>query len=484
MNRNTLLMSSKPAFCAAFEGRRVIVGLVAAILVCAPYSAFGQASIGLNFIAGFGGNDGASVTGSAGVVAQSNWNNVGPTTASPTAGAGGNGVLDAIGTANDLLDSNGVATTVDVTWQADNTWAAAGGNVTNDDQRLMDGYLDNSQSLDETRVEFQQIPYPTYDVIVYFGSDGNGRSGAIQLNDDFTTQVWYQTSTGGGSFAGPSSYSRASAAREDLATPANYAFYAGVQGSELSIQVLRGSNNSGIHGIQIVQSVTASVLQVNTVTGEIKVVGGDQIPVDINGYEIRTANASLIPDRLNSLESQRIDAVDAALDNDNVPGSSPGETWQVVHADSTLVVEGFLFGESRFDLDRSVSLGRIYDVSQGEDPTLSFAYSLASGVTVQGRVEFVQTAAPTADFDGDGFVGGSDLLAWQRGFGTASGAGRSDGDADADGDVDRVDFEVWEEQLGAAVGAATVFAVPEPTCCWLPVAILGLLLRSRQQRAR
>ncbi len=67
-----------------------------------------------------------------------------------------------------------------------------------------------------------------------------------------------------------------------------------------------------------------------------------------------------------------------------------------------------------------------------------------------------QTLASSADFDTDGDVDGSDFLAWQRGFGTASPT-FADGDADFDADVDGDDLVVWSNQFGqpAPVAAAS-----------------------------
>ena len=72
-----------------------------------------------------------------------------------------------------------------------------------------------------------------------------------------------------------------------------------------------------------------------------------------------------------------------------------------------------------------------------------------------------------ADFDEDGDVDGDDFLAWQGGFGTASGATHSVGDADADGDVDGDDFLLWQSQFGSADGSSGSAKVPEPSAILL-----------------
>ena len=44
----------------------------------------------------------------------------------------------------------------------------------------MNGYLDNVNSDGYSRVDLYNITYENYDVYVYFGSDGNGRTGTIE----------------------------------------------------------------------------------------------------------------------------------------------------------------------------------------------------------------------------------------------------------------------------------------------------------------
>lgn len=69
-------------------------------------------------------------------------------------------------------------------------------------------------------------------------------------------------------------------------------------------------------------------------------------------------------------------------------------------------------------------------------------------------------AAGNADFDGDGDVDGRDFLAWQRGFGIASGASLAQGDANGDGAVNAADLEFWSDQYGAS---SNMYAALEQT---------------------
>ena len=64
---------------------------------------------------------------------------------------------------------------------------------------------------------------------------------------------------------------------------------------------------------------------------------------------------------------------------------------------------------------------------------------------------------PSADFNGDMLVDGSDFLTWQRGFG-APGGTLATGDADLDGDVDADDLDVWQTQYGSAAAASVQVA--------------------------
>lgn len=73
---------------------------------------------------------------------------------------------------------------------------------------------------------------------------------------------------------------------------------------------------------------------------------------------------------------------------------------------------------------------------------------------------------PSADFDGDGLVGGADFLTWQRNYGTLLGATHALGDSDGDGDVDIDDLAAFQSVFGPSPvfsgPVSGIFAVPEP----------------------
>lgn len=73
---------------------------------------------------------------------------------------------------------------------------------------------------------------------------------------------------------------------------------------------------------------------------------------------------------------------------------------------------------------------------------------------------------PSADFDEDGDIDGSDFFAWQRGAGMLLNASHANGDADGDGDVDSDDLALFNAAfvggVTPAVSALTML-VPEPS---------------------
>jgi|GEM_PF-1176042 len=108
-----------------------------------------------------------------------------------------------------------------------------------------------------------------------------------------------------------------------------------------------------------------------------------------------------------------------------------------------------------------VSLGT-YDFTPGSHTMVLDAQASSGGsVVIADAARVVLSSVPptSADFDQDADIDGRDFLAWQRGFGLASGAEISDGDADADGDVDATDLQVWQTTFGQS--AAQNLAAPE-----------------------
>lgn len=188
-------------------------------------------------------------------VAMKNWNNSIPGTP-----AGGITELDG----GALLDSTGAnlgedfGTTLnwvaDTFYQISNQFPGAGAPV-GGDSKLFSGYLDNTETPEELTIDLTMLPYAAYDVYVYFGSDGNDRTGEIALFDgednelgryDFTTDAAKAPFT-------PNDYVVTEST--DSSFPSSQvAVFRGIASQDLTIQHVRLGSNAGIAGFQIVSS--------------------------------------------------------------------------------------------------------------------------------------------------------------------------------------------------------------------------------------
>jgi hypothetical protein len=224
----------------------LMISAAAAAGLLTASSAMGT-SIGVNFSGGGGGggNDAADQrdllpTQAAGVVPSTAWNNT---------GAGVTGTLAA-------LVSDAGPTAASVTWAANGVWTAhdtpagADGN-----QVLTNGYLDDTAPAGDTQigttVSFNNLPFiGPYDIYVYYGSDGNDRTGTITASNSATV---YNIATNTNPFDG--TFTQATPDADGAADDGEYALFQGVTGNTVTITGLRGSNNIGIHGVQLVGTI-------------------------------------------------------------------------------------------------------------------------------------------------------------------------------------------------------------------------------------
>jgi hypothetical protein len=168
--------------------------------------------------------------------------------------------------------------------------------------------------------------------------------------------------------------------------------------------------------------------QVNTDSGQVSLRNATGEPVQIDYYEISSASDALNENNWNSLQEQNVAGFPA--------GNGSGNGWEEAGgSDDGLLSESFLTGNSTVANGANVSLGQAFKVGGAHD--LVFRYAVVP-----------ESSAPTADFDADGDVDGSDFLRWQRGLGTSTGATKGQGDADGDGDVDAGDLAAWEGEFG------------------------------------
>lgn len=160
-----------------------------------------------------------------------------------------------------LNDSNGVELIdTQVSWAADTVWqignrAAGGADTVGGDSKLFTGYIDNTDVEGELTIAVNDLPYPSYDVYVYVGSDGNGRTGDVAVLTGGDVEL--------GKFDFMTDASKAPFNLSDYAVtestdgsvpPAQVAIFRGITEPDLKIVHTRGDLNSGVAGFQIIQA--------------------------------------------------------------------------------------------------------------------------------------------------------------------------------------------------------------------------------------
>lgn len=189
----------------------------------------------------------STVTGSAvaGISPATNWNNSWP--ANPT---------------TDLIDKDGLPTTLDLAYTSFNNWNIQGthpgldGDGTSN-KELLNGYLNAGPAgwnppITSSSVSLSQIPYPKYDIIVYFSADAADREGTVS---DGTTTYHFKT-LGAASISGANAtFAQATdTTTAGYSTAANYAIFTGLTGVTKTVTVQMRDNDEwgGIAGFQVV----------------------------------------------------------------------------------------------------------------------------------------------------------------------------------------------------------------------------------------
>ena len=229
------------------------VGTVATSGASTP-AAFG-AAIGIHFSSEVAPTSVLTPLAVAGLVPQMNWNNTIILRQWEPSAIAGTTANIASPTAGVLKNSAGVATTAQVSWSADATWAS--GNSGNSTQTLLNSALWTNGDSAQATVSFSNVPFTSYDVIVYYGSTYDGAEGEITCTPSVSRESRFLTQS-----AAPQS------AVTELLYPSTPP-YAGtfyrrrgnavrfhVTGSSAcTIKLYRNtSHEAGIHAVQIVDS--------------------------------------------------------------------------------------------------------------------------------------------------------------------------------------------------------------------------------------
>ena len=216
----------------------------------------------------------------------------------------------------------------------------------------------------------------------------------------------------------------------------------------------------------------ALTLQVNTVTGEMMMIGDDEEAVTMNYYQITSAGNSLSRTGWQSLADQDYEG--------NGPANGSGNGWEEgggsgAHA----LAEAYLLGDSTIAIDELIDMGFAYNTSV-DAQDLIFTYRTELGRQFEGVIEYISTATP-GDTDSDGDVDDSDLgtsfANYTGPVGAAGGKTFAQGDTDGDGDVDDSDLGTIFSNYTGPLGPANV---PEPASAALLV--LGGLQLLRRRR--
>lgn len=237
----------------AFTGRIDEVAIynteLSASRVAAHYSAAVTLnSIGLNFVGGGNGSPGDGQTRTlssgqvAGVVPQSNWNNI----------------TGASNTASNLIGDNGLPTTLDISYTANATYSTGNGSGTAN-HILMNGYVDEFGDDGSPVINYQvsEVPFLRYDVYVYTDSDAaDSRDESFSLLSSsgqlFDSIFVSDEANFNGTFI------RATATTlNGVGAQGNYVLFQGVVGDSFTLTGTAMGFRNFVNGIQIVDTFVA-----------------------------------------------------------------------------------------------------------------------------------------------------------------------------------------------------------------------------------
>ena len=203
-------------------------------------SATAASTIGIKFGLG-GANVTGSVTGPAGVVPMTNWNNFS---------------RDAQSTPQPLRNGNGGSSGATVTWTSPAMpWATFGANQTDQNAQLLNTFLGNWRT-SET-VTISGIPFSSYNIYVYFTNNYAIHAGHVAVGG---TTYYFRTL--GPIATRPYPLTQTTDTTYDASgtsyPAANYALFTGLSGSTVTITQSAQSGSSGLAAVEIVDLAKAS----------------------------------------------------------------------------------------------------------------------------------------------------------------------------------------------------------------------------------
>lgn len=204
-------------------------------------------AIGVSFVSEVNPHNTLSAHAITGYVPQPNWNCTLPLTTWNSATGDRLSITSPV--ADVLVNSAGVATATTMSWNSPSSFWANGQNSSSFG-RLFDGYLNVNHDNGGT-VSFAQVPYATYDVIVYVGGVYDGALGRARLNDNSADDRWFLTA----STRPETRFIKPVVSSETEPWRGNTIHFRNVTGGSFNVKLFRSSwSEVGIHGIQIVNA--------------------------------------------------------------------------------------------------------------------------------------------------------------------------------------------------------------------------------------
>ncbi len=145
---------------------------------------------------------------------------------------------------SDLTDDTGSATTADVTsWTqtTNNSWQH--NHTATPDEILTNDFADQ-----EPAITFAEIPFSSYDVVVYYGNNEGPSTSTLTVGAQSRT-----ITTGNTAASSVRSVGYVEGTDDNTDDPSNFSVFRDLSGAGLTVS-LTGSNNNGLSAIQIVQA--------------------------------------------------------------------------------------------------------------------------------------------------------------------------------------------------------------------------------------
>ncbi|MCH2025172.1 MAG: lamin tail domain-containing protein, partial [Verrucomicrobiales bacterium] len=298
--------------------------------------------------------------------------------------------------ANGSITNRGVR----VDWSSNGTWNTNNGK-SNADNLLMNGYIDAIGGAGSAQIIINDINNAfngSYDLYVYFGSDGNDRTGKIELEGG-KTYSFRTFSQQGGNF--PAQYERTTDTGNGNPR-SNYALFEGLTGDSQTLNLIRGSSNSGFHGIQIVgtedpglasvelQSATLVRSDSARIRGRVTNIGNDEPSItfyfgtsDAGTDKQNWEDSVTLPGKYSASFSAQLNNLEPGTEYffRALASNSVGDSWSPNSLSfETRVASPEIVNLTASQIDAtSVTMGAQVMVTGGEDPEVIIYYGRSDG---------------------------------------------------------------------------------------------------------